>query len=112
MLSPNFYGTTCNHTIIYQASLGVFVVIYLNLISWRPGADCSKLTTTLVNVTLKFIKCKHYKYANIFCWKNVRIFCTAKDSHIFATKNNSVFDNIVHIHLTSSLNDALRLTML
>ena len=27
----------------------------------------------------------------VFCWKNVRIICTAKDSHIFSAKNNSVF---------------------
>ena len=33
--------------------------------------------------------------------KNVRIFCNAKDSHIFPTKNNSVFDNVVGIYLTS-----------
>ena len=32
--------------------------------------------------------------------KNVRIFCTAKDSHIFSTKNNSGFDNVVGIYLT------------
>ena len=43
----------------------------------------------------------------------MRIFCSAKDSHIFPTKNNSVFDNVVGIYLTSlCLNDVVRLTML
>ena len=40
-------------------------------------------------------------YTVIFCWKKVRIFCSAKDSHIFPTNNNSVFDNLVSICLTS-----------
>ena len=43
----------------------------------------------------------------------MRIFCTAKDSHIVPTKNNSVFDNVVGINLTRRpLNDVVRLTML
>ena len=29
----------------------------------------------------------------------MRIFCIAKDSHIFSTKNNSGFDNIVSIYI-------------
>ena len=64
------------------------------------GAGCSKLTTSLVNVSLNF----QTKILQIHCYfllKNVRIFCTAKDSHIFSTKNNSVFDNLVSIYLTS-----------
>ena len=36
----------------------------------------------------------------LVCLKNVRIFCTAKDSHIFSTKNSSGFDNVVGIYLT------------
>ena len=27
------------------------------------------------------------KYAEIFCWKNVSSFCTAKATHIFSAKN-------------------------
>ena len=78
----------------------------------RSGTSCLKLTLLLVNIWLKF-KNKYYKYAAIFCWKNVRIFCTAKDSHIFPTKNNSIFDNGVHIYLTCwRLIDVVRLTML
>ena len=37
-----------------------------------------------------------------FVDKNVRILCiAAKDSHIFSTKNNSVFAYVVSIYLTS-----------
>ena len=42
----------------------------------------------------------------------MRIFCNAKDSHIFSTKNNGVFDNVVGIHLMSlRLNDVVRLML-
>ena len=51
----------------------------------RAGADCSKLTTFLVNVSLKFQNLI-LQYAVIFCWRNVRIFCNAKDSNIFQQK--------------------------
>ena len=43
----------------------------------------------------------------------MRIFCTAKDSHIFPTKNNVVFAYVVSIYLTSGrLNDVVKLTVL
>ena len=64
------------------------------------GAGCSKLTL-LVNVSLKFLNLNITKTLLFFCWKNVRIFCTAKDPHIFPTKNNSIFDNVVRIYLMS-----------
>ena len=64
------------------------------------GAGCSKLTTSLVNVSLKF-KTLILQITVIFCWKNVKIFCSVKESHIFPTKNKSVFDNLVGIYLTS-----------
>ena len=63
-----------------------------------PGASCSKLMTTLVNV-VKISNINITKYIVIFCLKNVRIFCT--DSHFFPTKNNSVFDNVVDTYLSS-----------
>ena len=66
------------------------------LLHTQCGADCSKLMRLLVNVMLKFqmlILQIHY-----FCWKNVRIFCNAKDSHIFSTKYNSVFAYVVSIY--------------
>ena len=31
----------------------------------------------------------------IFCWKNVRILCNAKDSHIFSTKNNCICNIVI-----------------
>ena len=43
----------------------------------------------------------------------MRIFCTAKDSHIFPTKNNVVFAYVVSIYLTSGrLNDIVKLMVL
>ena len=60
-----------------------------------PGAGCSKLTTSLVNVSLKF----KTLILQIHCYFLFEKY--AKDSHIFPTKNNSVFDNLVSIYLTS-----------
>ena len=69
------------------------------------GPSCSKLTTSLFNVSLKF----QTLILQIHCYfllKNVRILCTAKDSHIFSTKNNSVFVTFADICLTNlCLND-------
>ena len=43
----------------------------------------------------------------------MRIFCSAKDSHIFSTKNNCVFAFVGDIYLANScLNDVVRLTIL
>ena len=54
--------------------------------AWRlPGPGCSKLTTSLVNVSLKFQTLISTK-ANIFIEKNVRSFCNVKASLIFSTK--------------------------
>ena len=84
-----------------------FILLYTYLNS------CSKLTTSLVNVFLKLKNVMILQIHCYFCWKNVRIFCSAKDSYIFPTKNNSVFDNLVGIYLTSwRLNDVVRLTIL
>ena len=68
---------------------------------WQP-CEISTLILQLGPVVQSIIslpmslRCQLVKYmlttlSNIFCWKNVRIFCTAKDSHIIPTKNNSVF---------------------
>ena len=67
------------------------------------GASCLKLMMPLVNDSLKFQmailqihchlllkKCENALHCKGFS-KNVRILCIAKDSHIFSTKNNSVF---------------------
>ena len=43
----------------------------------------------------------------------MRILCNAKDSHIFSTKNNSVFVTLADICLTNlCVNDIVKLTML
>ena len=53
------------------------------------GASCSKLTMSIVNDSLKFQMAI------------LQIHCIAKDSHIFSTKNNSVFAFEVGIYITS-----------
>ena len=58
-----------------------------------PGPSCSKLTTSLVNDSLKFTLSDR-KYAKMFCWKNVSSFCSAckSYSHFFSKK----YQNIVY----------------
>ena len=69
------------------------------------GPSCSKLTTSLVNVLLEF----QTLILQIHCYfllKKCENLCTAKDSHIFSTKNNSVFVTLADICLTNlCLND-------
>ena len=60
------------------------------------GPGCSKLTTLLVNVLLKF-QTSISNTCQYFLLKK----CTAKASLIFSTKNISVFDYKVVKHLTS-----------
>ena len=75
-----------------------------------PG--CSKLTTSLVNVSLKF-QTLISQICQYFCWKNVRSFCSAKAFLIFSTKNITFFGYKVFKHLMSwSLNELVKLTML
>ena len=76
------------------------------------GTGCSKLTTSLVNVSLKF-QTLISEICQYFCWKNVWSFCSAKASLIFSTKNISIFSSKVVKHLTSwPLNELVKLTML
>ena len=67
-------------------------------------------------VSYRFVKISNINITNtllFFVEKNVRILCTAKDSHIFSTKNNSVFVTLADICLTNlCLNDIVKLTML
>ena len=44
-----------------------FIETAHNIESEHSGPSCSKLTTTLVNVSLKFQTFYYLKYANIFC---------------------------------------------
>ena len=57
--------------------------------SYYPGPGCSKLTMSLVNVSLNFQKFIS-QICQYFLLKNVS-FCNAKASLIFSTKNISVF---------------------
>ena len=41
----------------------------------------------------------------IFCKKNVRIFCIAKDSHNFPTKNNSEFVILTLLNFNETLSN-------
>ena len=52
----------------------------------QTGPSCSKLTTSLVNDSLKFTSSDTQICWN-FCWKNVSSFCSAKATHIFSAKN-------------------------
>ena len=72
------------------------------LSSYTSGPGCSKLTTSLVNVSLKFqmlISQIHQYFLLKKCEKLLH--CTAKASLIFATKHFSVFGYKVIKHLTS-----------
>ena len=64
----------------------------------RPGS--SKLTTSLVNVSLKF-QMLISQICQYFCRKNVRRFCSAKASLILFDKHITVFGYKVVKHLTS-----------
>ena len=51
------------------------------------GPGCSKLTTSLVNDSLKFTSSDTQICWNFLLKKNVSSFCTAKATHIFSAKN-------------------------
>ena len=60
--------------------------------------DQDPVVQSIISLTIslrhKFVKQISAKVTNtllFFVEKNVRILCSAKDSHIFSTKNNSVF---------------------
>ena len=92
----------------------VTILVSFVVVSFPPGPSCSKLTTSLVNVSLKF----QTLILQIHCYFLLKkcenpLHCTAKDSHIFSTKNNSVFVTLADICLTNlCLNDIVKLTML
>ena len=66
------------------------------------GASCSKLTTSLVNILLKF-QMLISEISEYFLLKKCErlLQCSAKASHIFSTKNINVFGYKVVKHLTS-----------
>ena len=74
--------------------------LYFDYLSLGSGASGSKLTMLLFHVSLKS-KTYILQIHCYFCWKKVRIFCNAKDAHIFPTKKTSGFYNVVSIYLTN-----------
>ena len=77
-----------------------FNITIIQVYAQTSGPGCSKLTVSLVNVSLKF-QTLISNICQYFLLKNVRSFCSAKASLIFATKNNSVFAYKVIKHLMS-----------
>ena len=73
----------------------------MHLLQNSPGPGCSKLTTSLVNVSLKFQTLISEIWQYFLLKKNVKSFCSAKAFLIFSTKNISVFGYKVVKHLTS-----------
>ena len=76
--------------------------IQTNLNFIKTGGSCSKLTTSLVNNLLKY----QTAILQIHCYFLLKkcknpLHCTAKDSRIFSTKNNSVFAFEVVVLLTN-----------
>ena len=57
------------------------------------GPVVQSIVSLMTSLRRQLVKYMPTEFSNtlIFCEKNVRIFCIAKDSHIFPTKNNSVF---------------------
>ena len=78
-------------TMYFRSKFSPFRVDYFLEEICHPGPGCSKLTTSLVNETLKFQT----------LISQVCQYCGAKASHIFSTKNISVFGYKVIKHLTS-----------
>ena len=82
------------------------------MVNFTTGPGCSKLTTSLVNVSLKF-QMLIAEIGQHFLLKKVRSFCNAKASLTFSTKSISEFGYKVVKHLTSGpLNELVKLTML
>ena len=78
----------------------------------RPGPSCSKLTTSLVNVSLKFPKLIS-EICRYFLLKNCEKLLQCKSLSHFFNKNINVFGYKVIKHLRSwPLNELVKLTML
>ena len=76
------------------------------------GPSCSKLTTSLVNDSLNLHRVIR-KYAEIFLWKNVSSFCSAKATHIFSAKNIRIlYIKSAKTVIEMTLNKLVKLTTL
>ena len=79
---------------------------------YKSGPSCSKLTTSLVNVSLKFQTLILQIHCNFLLKKCENPLHCKGFSHFF-NKNNSVFVTLADICLTNlCLNDIVKLTML
>ena len=78
----------------------------------RPGAGCSKLTTSLVNASLKF-QTLISQICQYFLSKKFEKLLHCKSFSHFSIKNISVFGyKVVKLLTSSPLNDLIKLTML
>ena len=57
----------------------------------RSGPGCSKLNELVKGHFVNCFSGFNIQYSDIFCWKNVSSFCTAKATHIFSAKNIRIF---------------------
>ena len=79
---------------------------------WFPEPSCSKLTTSLVNDSLKF-KSSDMQICWNFLLKNVSSFCSAKATHIFSAKNIRIlYIESAKIVNERTLNELVKLTTL
>ena len=67
----------------------------------KPGPGCSKLMTSLVNISLKFQKSKNEIFQYFLLKKCEKLLQCKSFSHFFKKKNISVFGYKVVKHLTS-----------
>ena len=66
--------------------LGIGIPTFVVVVFKSTGPGCSKLTASLVNISLKFQMLITELCQYVLLKKNVRSFCNAKASHIFSTK--------------------------
>ena len=101
-----FISFECIQVVAASSFFSLFMLFHCSVmiffIWWRSGLGCSKLTTSLVNISLKFqtLISEIFQY---FLLKKCEklLHCSAKASLIFSTKNISVFGYKVVKHLTS-----------
>ena len=79
---------------------------------YELGPSCSKLTTSLVNDSLKFTS-SDTRICRNFLLKNVSSFCSAKATHIFSAKNIRIlYTESAKTVNEMTLNKLVKLTML
>ena len=83
---------------LQEEETGKYIRHRLTSASAQSGAGCSKLTTSLVNVSLKFKTLILQIHCYFLLEKCENLLQCKRFSH-FSNKNNSVFDNVVSIYL-------------